>query len=64
MPHLENFNKKGDLIVEFEIEFPNTLTPDSKDHIKRALIPNAFKKEENHKSKKLAIQSKSSDFED
>jgi DnaJ-class molecular chaperone len=64
MPHVDNFNKKGDLIVEFEIEFPKTLTPESKDFIKRALIPNAYKKEEVHKPKKQTVQAKSSDFED
>ncbi len=63
MPHVDNFNKKGDLIVEFEIEFPKTLTPESKDFIKRALIPSAYRKEEPAKPKKQTVQ-KSSDFED
>jgi DnaJ-class molecular chaperone len=62
MPLVDNTDKKGDLIVEFDIEFPRSLTADSKELIKRALIPNAYKKEE--KPKKQNIQVKSSDFED
>merc|ERR1711894_816047 len=29
---------KGDLIIEFDIEFPASLTPDKKDHVRRALL--------------------------
>lgn len=63
MPYVEDFAKKGDLIVEFDIEFPKTLTPESKEFVKKALIPNAHKKEE-PKPKKQNVQIKSSDFED
>ncbi len=62
MPLVDNTDTKGDLVVEFDIEFPKSLTADSKELIKRALIPNAFKREE--KPKKKNIQMKSSDFED
>jgi DnaJ-class molecular chaperone len=62
MPLVDNPDKKGDLTVEFDIEFPKSLTSDSKDLIKRALVPNAYKKEE--KPKKQNLQVKSSDFED
>ena len=64
MPLVDNVEKKGDLIVEFNIEFPKTLTPESKDLIKRALIPNAYKKEVPKAPKKQNVQAKSSDFED
>jgi len=29
---------KGDLIIEFDIEFPTSLTPEKKDHVRRALL--------------------------
>jgi hypothetical protein len=38
MPFVEDANKKGDLIIEFEIEFPHSLNPDSKDYVRRALL--------------------------
>ena len=64
MPYSEDFNKKGNLIVEFEIEFPKLLNPESRDFIKKALIPNSYKKEI-VKTKKTQIATKgSSDFDD
>lgn len=63
MPHVDDPNQKGDLIVEFDIEFPKSLNSESKDFIKKALIPNAYKKDD-HKQKKQNVQMKSSDFED
>ena len=64
MPFVEDFSKKGDLVVEFDIEFPKSLNPDSKELLKKALIPNAHKKEDNGKPKKSAIPAKSSDFDE
>lgn len=60
MPHVDNPNERGDLIIEFDIEFPKSLTLESKDYVKRALVPHAFKKEE--KPKKQVVQ-RSSDFD-
>ena len=62
MPFVDDPNKKGDLVVEFDIEFPKSLNSQSKDYIKRALIPGAFKHEERAKLKKQALD-KSSDFD-
>lgn len=64
MPHVEDPTQKGDLKVEFDIEFPKSLNPESKDFIKKALIPNANKKDEHLKKKKQTVIMKSSDFED
>lgn len=55
MPHVDNPNKKGDLIIEFDIEFPQSLGPDSKEYIRRALLPHTsilLKKELRSKSAK------------
>jgi DnaJ-class molecular chaperone len=64
MPHVEDPTQKGDLKVEFDIEFPKSLNPENKDFIKKALIPNANKKDEILKKKKQTVIMKSSDFED
>ena len=64
MPHVDDTSKKGALVVEFDIDFPKSLTPESKDFIKKALVPNANKKSDDGKSKKKNAQIKSSDFED
>lgn len=64
MPHVEDTNKKGALVVEFDIDFPKSLTPESKDFIKKALVPNANKRSDEGKAKKKNVQIKSSDFED
>ena len=67
MPYVDDNSKKGDLLVEFDIEFPKSLTPESKDFIKKALLPNSAnnkKSDAAHKSKKANLQIKSSDFED
>ena len=66
MPHLEDVSKRGDLIVEFDIEFPKTLMPENKEYIKKALIPSAYKKDDGQKAaRKQAAQAKeSSDFDD
>jgi len=37
MPLSTEPTQKGDLIIEFDIEFPNSLTPDKKDLVNRAL---------------------------
>jgi len=64
MPYVDDPAQKGHLIVEFDIEFPKSLNPDSKDFIKKALIPNAVKKDDHLKKKKQTVILKSSDFED
>ena len=64
MPHVEDMNKKGALVVEFDIDFPKSLTPEGKDFIKKALVPNANKRSDESKAKKKNVQIKSSDFED
>lgn len=64
MPTVEDPNVKGNLVVEFDIEFPKSLNTYSKEYIKQALIPNAYKKEEPVKSKRPNVQIQSSDFED
>jgi len=33
-----NTKQKGDLVIEFDIDFPATLTPEKKDLIQRALL--------------------------
>ncbi|KAK3603559.1 hypothetical protein CHS0354_027982 [Potamilus streckersoni] len=38
MPISTDPSQKGDLIIEFNIEFPTTLTPEKKDMIKKALL--------------------------
>jgi DnaJ family protein B protein 13 len=38
MPISQDPSKKGDLVIEFEIEFPTSLSPERKDLIKRALL--------------------------
>ncbi len=37
MPITKNPVQKGDLVIEFDIEFPTSLTPDRKDLIRHAL---------------------------
>lgn len=64
MPTVEDPSVKGNLVVEFDIEFPKSLNTYSKEYIKQALIPNAYKKEEPVKSKRPNVQIQSSDFED
>jgi DnaJ-class molecular chaperone len=64
MPFVEDFNQKGDLVVEFDIEFPRSLSAEGKELIKKALIPHVFKKEDKKHSKKPNFQIQSSDFED
>lgn len=38
MPVSADPTNKGDLVIEFDIEFPTSLTPDRKDLIKKALL--------------------------
>lgn len=38
MPISQDPSKKGDLVIEFEIEFPTSLSPERKDLIKKALL--------------------------
>ncbi len=50
--------------MSFKIEFLRSLNIISKEYIKKALIPNAYKKDEPVKSKRTNVQIQSSDFED
>lgn len=38
MPLMSNPDKFGDMIVEFDVEYPQTLTSDQKLYIKEALV--------------------------
>jgi len=38
MPLTSDPTQKGDLIIEFDIEFPSNLTPEKKDLVKVALL--------------------------
>ena len=38
MPITDQPGKKGDLIIEFDIVFPQSLTPDRKELVKEALL--------------------------
>lgn len=38
MPISTDPTQKGDLIIEFDIEFPSSLTPEKKDLVKAALL--------------------------
>ena len=61
MPFIEDPSKKGDLIIEFDIEYPHSLHPDSKEYIRRALLisPEQLKKLE--AKQKAAKASKNED---
>jgi len=37
MPHANEPSRKGDLIIEFNLDFPHLLTPDKKALIRKAL---------------------------
>lgn len=37
MPLSKDYTQKGDLIIEFNIKFPSTLTPERKELLRRAL---------------------------
>ena len=50
MPYAEDNSKRGDLVIEFDIEYPKTLTPESKALIKQALQPKKNKKTSNYQS--------------
>jgi len=64
MPFVDDPSRHGDLVVEFVVEFPRHLTPDSKELIRRALIPSVAaahqKKEELNKQR---IKAKQSEYE-
>jgi DnaJ family protein B protein 13 len=68
MPLVDDPKHRGDLIVEFDIEFPRYLTPDSKELVRRALVPGAAaayqKKEELNKQRSLARAKASGDYDD
>jgi len=46
MPLMKDPDKYGDLIIEFDVEYPRGLNPDQKLYIKEALIDN--KKQHHH----------------
>ena len=37
MPHANDPGKKGDLIIEFNVDFPHLLTPDKRALVRKAL---------------------------
>jgi len=37
MPHADDPSKKGDLVIEFNIDFPHLLTPDKRALVRKAL---------------------------
>ena len=40
MPLMSNPDKYGDMIIEFDVEYPNALDSDQKSYIKEALVNN------------------------
>ncbi|CAF1542969.1 unnamed protein product, partial [Adineta ricciae] len=48
MPLMSNPEKYGDLIIEFDVEYPNSLNSDQKLYIKEALINNPPAKKAHH----------------
>lgn len=38
VPHSTDPNVKGDLVIEFNIEFPKSLNPEKKDLLRKALL--------------------------
>jgi len=54
MPLMSNPDKYGDMIIEFDVEYPTGLNSDQKLYIKEALINNHNnKKQQNHNRKKI-----------
>ncbi len=49
MPLMKDPDKYGDLIIEFDIEYPHRLNPDQKLYIKEALINNKKQQHQNRK---------------
>lgn len=52
-------SRRGDLIVEFVIEFPRHLTPESKELVRRALVPGAaaaYQKREEANKQRMKIR--------
>jgi DnaJ-class molecular chaperone len=53
MPLMKDPDKYGDLIIEFDIQYPRGLTSDQKLYIKEALIINKKPHHHQHKKKNL-----------
>jgi len=53
MPLMKDPEKYGDLIIEFDVEYPQRLNPDQKLYIKEALINN--KKQQHNPNRKKNI---------
>jgi DnaJ-class molecular chaperone len=47
MPLMSNPDKYGDMIIEFDVDYPNALNSDQKLFIKEALINNQNNKKQN-----------------
>jgi DnaJ-class molecular chaperone len=48
MPLMTDPDKYGDLIIEFDVEYPHRLNPDQKLYIKEALLNNQTNKKHQH----------------
>jgi DnaJ family protein B protein 13 len=48
MPLISNPDKYGDMIIEFNVEYPTGLDTEQKFHIKEALINNQTNKKQHH----------------
>jgi DnaJ-class molecular chaperone len=48
MPLMSNPDKYGDMIIEFDVEYPTGLDIDQKSYIKEALVNNPNTKKQHH----------------
>ncbi len=48
MPLMSNPDKYGDMIIEFDVEYPTGLDSDQKSYIKEALVNNQNTKKQQH----------------
>jgi DnaJ-class molecular chaperone len=53
MPLMKDPEKYGDLIIEFDVQYPRGLTSDQKLYIKEALINNKKQHQHQHRKKNL-----------
>lgn len=64
MPLMSNPEKYGDLIIEFDVEYPNSLNSDQKLYIKEALINNPPTKKPHHHQQKKKPAANNDDEDD
>lgn len=55
MPLMKDPDKYGDLIIEFDIEYPHRLNPEQKLYIKEALINGKKHQQQQQQNKKKSI---------